>query len=166
MRLKKMNNYEDYFICDSGQILSFKISTKISILTPIVNNNGYCYVKLSRDGGCKSKSLHRLVASNFLPNPYNKPEVNHIDGDKTNNKANNLEWCTSSENSAHAIRTGLKKALRGSKCILSKLKEHEVLEIRKMLNSGIRQKVIAEKYKISIHTVSSISRNIRWQHLK
>lgn len=69
----------------------------------------YLRVDLCRDGKRKSCSVHRLVAETFIPNPDNKPEVNHIDGDKLNNRAENLEWCTSSENQLHAVATGLQK---------------------------------------------------------
>lgn len=68
---------------------------------PVISNSGYCCVKLWDKGKGKNCFIHRLVALAFVPNPNHKPEVNHIDGDKTNNRANNLEWVTGAENKRH-----------------------------------------------------------------
>lgn len=68
---------------------------------------GYKYVTLSKNGKRVKHKLHRLVALSFIPNPNNKPEVNHIDGVKSNCCYSNLEWVTSSENQIHAYKTGL-----------------------------------------------------------
>lgn len=67
----------------------------------------YKKVCLSNGGRKRMLSIHRLVAEAFIPNPENKPQVNHIDGDKSNNSADNLEWTTASENTKHAVRSGL-----------------------------------------------------------
>lgn len=79
------------------------------ILSPCQRSGNYLYVKLWKDGTRKTQAVHRLVASSFVPNPNHKPEVNHIDGCKTNNRAENLEWCTHTENVKHAFLTGLCK---------------------------------------------------------
>lgn len=75
------------------------------------NKNGglgnYCILALYNNGVRKDIALHRLVAKYFVPNPDNLPQVNHIDGNKHNNRADNLEWCTNSENQTHAYKTGL-----------------------------------------------------------
>lgn len=78
-------------------------------LSPVLQATGYLTVTLCRGGEQRPVGVHRLVAETFIPNPDNKPQVNHIDGCKTNNKASNLEWCTAKENSDHAWRLGLSK---------------------------------------------------------
>ena len=67
---------------------------------------GYKSVRFSRDGKTEKKMVHRLVAEAFIPNPENKPQVNHIDNDPSNNNVSNLEWVTGSENMIHAQRQG------------------------------------------------------------
>lgn len=83
--------------------------TKDKILKPSVNGNGYAQVRLCKNSSYKVITVHRIVASSFIDNCDNKPEINHKDGNKTNNKVSNLEWCTSSENQKHAYKMGLQK---------------------------------------------------------
>lgn len=71
--------------------------------------DGYVRISYKRKGRPYCKTLHRVVAELFVPNPDGKPEINHINGDKTDNRAENLEWCTASENQKHALDTGLRK---------------------------------------------------------
>jgi len=73
---------------------------------PVINGR-YTFINLNKHGVKKQYLLHRIIAMSFIPNPINKPEVNHIDGNKLNNNIENLEWCTSSENQKHAYKTGL-----------------------------------------------------------
>lgn len=77
-------------------------------LKPRKFRNGYNFTALCRDGKSRQFTIHRLVASAFIENPRNCLEVNHIDGNKDNNAASNLEWCTRSENNLHAVKTGLR----------------------------------------------------------
>ena len=77
------------------------------VLKPCINHKGYLQVHLVANGNSKLVVIHRLVAKAFIPNPQNKAQVNHIDGNKKNNNVRNLEWCTNQENVIHAINTGL-----------------------------------------------------------
>lgn len=76
---------------------------KSYILKPKINK-GYCHVYLCKESKHTTLKVHRLVALHFIDNPDNKPEVNHIDGNKLNNNVWNLEWCTKSENGLHSFR--------------------------------------------------------------
>jgi len=81
-------------------------------------DDGYYVTRLSVNGLKKNYKTHRLIAKAFIPNPENKPQVNHIDGNKTNNHINNLEWCTAHENMQHAINIGIASSIKNSKPVL------------------------------------------------
>lgn len=98
--------FRDYVISSAGCILSYKRGAWRE-LHPYIGKNGYAYINLRKNGETVRYYIHRLVAETFIPNPMNKPAVNHIDGDKLNNDVENLEWVTYSENSKHAIEHGL-----------------------------------------------------------
>ena len=114
----------------------------------------YPLATLSHNGKIKHISVHRLVALAFIPNPENKPQVNHIDGNTTNNNVSNLEWATRSENQSHAVRTGLRK--RGEDWCRAKLSESEVLEIHRRYKSEPGRQLAAE-FGVSLHSIQSVS---------
>lgn len=106
---KDIEGYEGlYKISNFGDVLSVKNDKKY-ILKQRHTTDGYLDVTLYKHGKPSWCRVHRLVAQAFIPNPENKPQVNHIDGDKKNNNIDNLEWCTPIENTHHAIVTGLER---------------------------------------------------------
>lgn len=115
---KDIEGYENYYqISNLGNIKSLprKIInnkgyyiSKEKILSAGLSASGYMHIALCRFGKNKTFKIHRLKAIAFIPNPENKPCINHIDGNKLNNDIYNLEWCTHSENHKHAFKIGLK----------------------------------------------------------
>lgn len=86
---------------------------RISLLKPATDGKGYLRCALSKNNILTTFKVHRLVAQAFIPNPNNYPQINHIDGNKKNNKVDNLEWCTNSINQIHAYSTNLNQGVRG-----------------------------------------------------
>jgi hypothetical protein len=94
-----------YGITEDGRVWSYYVGKYIS---PAISKIGYYYVNIkNKDKERKHMFIHRLVALAYIPNPDNKPDVNHKDGDKSHNEVSNLEWMTKSENSQDAWDTGL-----------------------------------------------------------
>ena len=95
---------KNYRIERDGKIYSLR---KNRYLKPKENWDGYLRIQIWDKGKCSFVAIHRLVAQEYIPNPENKPFVNHINGNKQDNRVENLEWCTQKENIQHAFRTGL-----------------------------------------------------------
>lgn len=132
---------------------------------------GYHYIALHKNNKIINMYVHRLVALYFLNNPNNYLQVNHKDGNKTNNYMDNLEWVTCSENHKHAYAIGLKKSSKGKSytkgedIFQSKLTETDVREILDLLQTNIIQQKIAQQYGISQAQVSHIKNNQAWKHI-
>lgn len=121
---KDIKGYEGYYqVSNLGRIKNIKTNT---IRKLDLRGNGYYYIDLWKNNQRNKYAIHRLVAETFILNPDNLPQVNHIDGIKTNNNVDNLEWCNQSHNTKEAYRLGLKKPCKywlgkkGYLCINSK----------------------------------------------
>lgn len=110
--IKEIKGYDrKYFVSDEGIVYT----SNMRAMKPNVNSKtGYCHLHLWKNGKPHTKMVHRLVAEYFVLNPDFKREVNHKDGNKQNNSAQNLEWVSRSENVSHAYRTGLAKTTKVS----------------------------------------------------
>ena len=110
---KPIDGYPNYEVSNFGKVRSLnwhnEHKTRELFLKP--HNKGYRQVELANDDGKKMFLVHRLVATAFIPNPNNYPQVNHIDADRTNNTAKNLEWCTQSQNMRYAYSLPQNKGL-------------------------------------------------------
>jgi hypothetical protein len=126
------------------------------------NNHGYSQVALCKDGKSKSKKVHRLVAEAFFINYGDKPQVNHIDGDRLNNHVNNLEWCTSKENIVHGFEKLNSKRACGVRQHLAKLNDETIKEIRKSSKSPYE---LAPEYGVNVRTIYRIKNNETWKHV-
>lgn len=128
------------------------------------NDNHYLSVSLCKDGvGCH-KRVHRLVANAFVPNPDNKPFVNHDNGIKYDNRDVNLSWTTDRENKIHASNNGLMS--KGESSGTNVLTKNQVLEIRSAYDMGcFSYKDLAEAYDVHKQTIAPIIRGETWQHL-
>lgn len=162
-----------YKISNLGRVKSLvrKGVTKEKILKPlkIGPNKNYFYLHVilcNKINGRVDKriSIHRLVCMAFIPNPLNKPHINHKDNNPLNNNVNNLEWCTPKENTQHAAKQKRMGKSFGEKQHSSKLKEFQVIEIRKLKGKMSQQK-IAEKYNVKQVAIGRILSGIRWKHL-
>lgn len=152
--------YEDlYHVSNFGRLKSFKRS-KPHILKPRISTDGYLRVALNKGNKQKDFKVYRLVAICFIPNPEEKPEVNHRDGNPLNNHVGNLEWCTRSENMRHAVDTGLSPL--GEEHPKAKLTAEQVRFIR--LNPDPLNTIeLAEMFGVDSTTISQIQLGRRYK---
>ena len=154
---------KDYYTITSDGL----IYSDNSGLTKTRNRAGtnYQIINLSKlDGSKRTFRVHRLVMMAFNPvENMDELEVNHIDGNKKNNKLENLEWCTASENQIHAFKTGLNKSRRGEESNFSKLTNDDVKKVFELREKGFLQREIAEIVGCTKSNISCILRGKSWK---
>ena len=155
---KPISDYDGYEVSNFGRVKSFKYNSP-RILKPELRG-----VYLSVNLYNKHFQVHRLVALAFIPNPDNKPQINHIDGHKLNNYAGNLEWTTASENIQHAFATGLKIAMQGEDNVRAKFTSEQVIYIRSNPDN-LTIKEFAEKLGVDLKTITRIQLGQRYKQV-
>ena len=165
---KEIKDYEGiYEISNLGNIKSLKRKgTNGKIMCYFDNGMGYLRVKLTKNNKSKSLLLHKIIANSFIPNPFLLKTINHKNGIKKDNRIENLEWCTQSENVIHAIKNGLRIYKSGVDIINSKFSYEKVIAIRrlnKIKNGKINISKLALKLNVS---ESSISRILKYKTYK
>ena len=157
---KDIIGYDQYQVSNYGRVKTTanKATRKERILKPLIHPKGYFRVALWKDNKSKFFFIHRLVAKYFISNPENKPTINHIDGDKSNNHIDNLEWTTYRENMNHAIENRISAC--GERNGRSKLNWTQIEEIR---SSHLTSDELAAIYSVHKSTINRIKRKEGWK---
>ncbi|EAA7136706.1 helix-turn-helix domain-containing protein [Salmonella enterica subsp. enterica serovar Beaudesert] len=129
-------------------------------LKPVNHSDGYLYVNLRDKGTLKKHYIHRVVAAAFIDNPNSLPQVNHINGIKSDNRVDNLEWVTGCQNMVHASKSGLLNPISGERHYCAKLTTEQVKEIRAC--KSMSQREMARMYGVSKATIAGILNNKTW----
>lgn len=168
---KDIEGYEGkYQVSDLGRIKSIarKGSGASSIdvyLKGGLSGSKYLNVGLCKNGKVKTTQVHRIVAMAFIPNPENKREVNHKNAIKTDNRVENLEWCTPSENIRHGLAAGIMNTEKGSKKWNARFTEEQVRSIKiRLLNGEIGYR-IAKEYGVTKGLIAAIRKGQTWKHV-
>lgn len=173
---KDIKGFENHYqISDCGRVKSLARTVSRSngrelplperTLVAANDGAGYPFVGLSMYHKLTQIKVHTLVAKHFIPNPENKPQVNHIDGNKLNNNASNLEWVTSQENVIHAMEIGLSRKQKGENNMKNILTEKEVVAIRQIDFTKITQARVAKIYGVYYTCINKIIHRKTWIHI-
>ena len=166
---KDIEGYPKYQISSFGRVKSLKgkkpkiLKQRPHMRTDKLDN--YISVALSKNGKKRDVYTHRLVATAFIPNPENKSQINHENGDKHDNNVSNLKWSTASENIKHAYEMGLMGDRKGENHPMARLTTLKVMEIVKKYNNGTSVSDLATEYGIRYSNVYSIVNGYTWSHI-
>jgi hypothetical protein len=159
-KLFDSTKHTKWYITDGGRVFSessFKGRSGIYEKKTNKHKRGYIYARTTNG----NYQVHRLVACAFIPNPENKPTVNHIDCNKHNNNVSNLEWATYKENCAHATKNGLVFCLGKNEGGNLKYTNEQCADVIAMVNSGMFYIKAGEKYNMPYSTVAHLIRGSR-----
>jgi hypothetical protein len=162
--LPAIGSSSNYFVSNMGRLLTTRKHGKegwTSVMKPARDGSGY--LRTVVDG--KTIKVHRIVAQTWVPNPKNLPTVNHINHDRADNRAENLEWMTVRDNILHSHKAGRAANKQGENCGTHKLKEPQVLKIRQMIEMKVPLKQIAQEYGVSYYTIYDIKKRHTWFHI-
>jgi len=176
---KDIKNFEGHYqVSDMGRIKSLereiikkdkkKSKVKETILKGSKDTKGYIQVELKKDGKRNIKMIHRLVAEAFLEKPKGKDQINHKDGNKENNKLDNLEWCTCQENIKHAWENKLNKARYGEEHPNHKLNKEQVQYIKKNYIPRDKEygaRALARKFNVTLGPITKIISGKGWKQI-
>lgn len=162
--IKPLKGYKGFYnISSEGKVFSLKNKKELKLR---YHNSGYIRLALYKEGKRNDIFLHRLVAINFLENPNFKLQVNHKDGNKMNNKVDNLEWVSPSENSLHSYKVGLQFPIRGEKHYSAKLTCEEVKSIRNLyIPRKYSQRRLAKEFNVHQSSIKDILSGKNWGYL-
>jgi len=128
----------------------------------VFNKKGYPEVRFRKEG-THTRLVHRLVAKAFVPNHDNKSQVNHIDGNKLNNRADNLEWVNNSENQKHAYKLGLQPSRAGENNSKAKITDKDVTLLKNLYNSGMSISQVSDITNINLNIIRQIIYGKTWK---
>jgi hypothetical protein len=165
---KAIPGYEGFYsVSDLGRVRRDRANNgcKVKIIKPRGRPNDYLHVSLCANGKVTQIRVHRLVLETFLGIDPNKPQTNHKNGIRGDNRLVNLEWVTCGENIRHSFQVLHRPALIGSDVGNSKINEESVRKIRFLISCGVIYKDIAAEFGISRTAVSDIFRGRTWKHV-
>lgn len=153
-----------YFVTPTGLVIT-RFGTKVK---GWLSTTGYLRTNIWVNGTHKFRSFHRMIAESLIPNPNNFPCINHKNGNKTDNRVENLEWCDYSYNTNHAYQTGLEKLVVGESHHAHKLTDEAVRDIRTNYVKGSRKRgagFFAKKYGVDVSIIRDVANYKTWRHI-
>lgn len=163
----RIAEFPDYAVSGDGRVMRVTNGrglTKAGRILRVYSGNQYPQVVLGNNGKFRTRTTHILVAEAFVPNPENKPEVNHKDGDHSNSLFSNLEWATHAENMEHSAINKLQ--CYGEAHHNAKLSRNKARDILRMLGEGIPQRRIARMFGVTQGLISQIKTGLLWKEAR